>query len=127
MMIKKMIYDGIEKREVLYTDIYRNYRFYIVSYGTHPCVYIEIPKTHKFAYENTELIPLNVHGGITYSEDYLNCDNVPNNDNYFIGWDYAHYLDYTAFKYGQTDGIKRTTEELIIDAKDAIDELINLD
>ena len=45
--MKNMMYQVNTKIELLYNDIYKNYHYYIISYGVWPCCYIEIPKGHK--------------------------------------------------------------------------------
>ncbi len=45
--MKEMIYEPTKKIELLYNDIYKGYHFYIISYGTHPCCYVEIPSKSK--------------------------------------------------------------------------------
>lgn len=50
-----------------------------MSLGTHPTAYIEIPKTNNlFGKSYDEIydigIDIDVHGGLTYSNDTLLCD-----------------------------------------------------
>lgn len=44
MEIKPMIYKTERKREILAHDAYKGYEFAIISLGTHPCAYIDIPR-----------------------------------------------------------------------------------
>lgn len=63
------------------------------------CVILLQPLGHRTAYVNvidTELqfvdyneIDLDVHGGLTYSSETL----YGNENGWWIGWDYAHYMD----------------------------------
>ena len=132
-MAKPMVYKlGIE-RETLERDFYKGYEYVVISLGTHPCCYFRIPSGDKYSkYKDCDYddIPLDVHGGITFKSDRLNtaegflygC---------WIGWDYAHLGDYIEYteelkKFNERDGKKWTTEELIRDCKDAIDQFIEL-
>lgn len=121
------------KREDVILDEgeYKGYRYKIISYGIHPCSYIALPKGHKYAKIDEEYdISLPVHGGITYKED---GDGIKFDKKYcWIGWDYAHGGDFSgydmlpliekssSFYYHDK---KWTTEELINEVKEAIEEL----
>lgn len=127
--MKEMIYINEQKRELLDTGIYKNYKYYIMSLGTHPTAYIEIPEESKLYNKNYDDIYINVPGGLTYSQDYLYISETKKLEGWFIGWDYAHYGDY----YGgytellQTNGSKKwTTEEILEEVKDAIEQLLLL-
>lgn len=77
---------------------YKGYSYEIVSYGTHPCAYVEIPRNHRLF--NIRYVDIkgdiDVHGGITYSGDKYE------NLSWWIGWDYAHIGDFMSFeRYGQ--------------------------
>ena len=69
------------------------YQYFIVSKGTHPTAYIKL--TDQDTSVNYSFI--NVHGGITYNEDYLYTDETGYIDGHFIGWDYIHSGDYFEF------------------------------
>lgn len=50
--MKEMIYKGSVENEQKVIDmldegIYKGFHYVIVSYGIHPCAYIEIPEGHK--------------------------------------------------------------------------------
>lgn len=112
--IRRMIYtNDMHTSEVLYSDIYKGFNYYIVSYGTHPCCYISL---------NNYLVPedLKVHGGITWS-GYLRDVNI-HSDDIGIGWDYAHAGD----RFGEyyVNGHTWKTTELIKECIDAIEEII---
>lgn len=75
--MKEMIYRPLRELETLYDSCqildesrYNSYHYIIVSYGTHPCAYIELPKEHKFYGRDVykfDDFPIECHGGITYS------------------------------------------------------------
>lgn len=96
--MKEIVYQKTSTREILVDDYYKNYHYVILSMGTHPCGYVEIPLGHKLHSINLSKLPdINCHGGITYARNYL-CINSKNKEtNYhgwWIGWDYAHSNDY---------------------------------
>ena len=125
----EMVY-SIERRcFVLDKGTYNGFKYVIVSYGTHPCCYIFIPKGHRLYGKSYEDIDVTCHGGLTFSQDDL-CFNPLPNDEWVIGWDYAHYDDYMGYydmeimkKYDHSNNKKWTTKELLEDVKKVIGQL----
>ena len=132
MNFKPMEYKAKGSFEVLADDNYKGYRFFIISYGTHPCAYVALPKTSKFYgkyYEDRIFDDLNihVHGGLTYSG--MGLKGLLEEKAYLIGWDYAHYRDFTGYAFSNPfflagDEKKWSTEEIFEEVKDVIDEII---
>lgn len=58
--------------------------------GSHHCGYVELPeRLGKPNYDESPIMELNVHGGVTYA------GNLPEMDGkYVVGYDCAHYGDY---------------------------------
>lgn len=104
--MKEMIYSTNVKRELLDSGKCMNYNYYILNLGVHPTAYIEIPKDHKYYLKHYDDIDIDVHGGLTYSEDYLNLENEKITNCWFIGWDYAHYEDYSGYEELIPNGLK---------------------
>jgi hypothetical protein len=107
--------------EVLHEDVYKGFRYCIVSHGTHPCIYVEIPEGHPYyGVRVGKDIDLEVHGGVTF---HSSCPMV--NMKYAIGWDYVHIGDYfnPAGSPEMELGHKWTTEELDAEAHMAIAQL----
>lgn len=123
-MRKEMIYqiDRKEEAEVLATGFCFGLLYYILNLGTHPTAYIRVPKNNKFYEKEAGEIDLNVHGGITYSEEGLYIEKGRRVEGWFIGWDYGHYGDYLGFqnKYvkGLAKGKKWTTDEIFAEIRD---------
>lgn len=72
--MKQMIYtpNRNDKGEILATGDYKGFCFYVVSYGTYPCAYVDVSNTslaNKDYYEND----IDCHGGLTYGRDYLSA------------------------------------------------------
>jgi len=87
----EMIYEPqMKPAKILDSGIYNNFEYKIVSYGTHPCCYISIPKNHKYYNKDYENIDIECHGGLTYSQKQ-------DDNKYWIGWDYAHCNDYMGY------------------------------
>ena len=127
--MKEMIYKSERTREVLVDDFYKGYHYVVLSLGTHPCGYVEVSKRNKLYGLNMDRLPdLDCHGGVTYTRSYLGLDNNSKayNDSWFIGWDYAHYMDYMGglFMISNVDNKKWTTAEIIAECKSVIDQLI---
>ena len=131
--IKPMIYQKDRKMELLHKGEYKGYNYYILNLGTHPTAYIEIPKENKlYGKDYNEIYEMgydiDVHGGLTYSDDKLMCIK---SENWFIGWDYAHCDDYMPFYDELQKGLfqklkKWTTEEIIEECKSAINQIIDM-
>lgn len=122
---KEMIYTENRKIELLYNNIYKGFHYYILNLGTHPTAYVEIPKEHYLYQESyidiEEYYSIDVHGGLTYSDDSLRIgENTTLMNTWFIGWDYAHCDDYSVL-YGK--GKKWTTSEIIKDCENVIKQI----
>ena len=129
MKIKPMIYQTDRKIELLYKDKYKNYNYYILNLGTHPTAYIEIPKGNSLYEKHYDDIDILVHGGLTYSDHSL---MMITSENWYIGWDYAHYDDYMTFMEDIYKDLKMplhkwTTEEIIEECKNVIEQIIVLE
>lgn len=130
--MKEMIYSNERKREMLDKGCINEggytFEYIILNLGTHPTAYISIPQNHKYYKKDWEDIDLQVHGGITYSESYLHLSEDIEISGWYIGWDYAHLMDW----YGGDDDLelwtefkrkKWTTEEILEEVKEAIKQL----
>ena len=134
--MKEMKYGSKRIIEILDKGNFKGFNYYIMSLGTHPTAYIEIPKEHKLFnktyYEVHNYIDLEVHFGLTYSRNYLYIDEKTKLEGWFIGWDYAHCDDYTGYEEKlpielRVGGKKWTTEEILEDVKDVIEQIIKLE
>ena len=127
--MKEMQYQVYRDIELLDSGIYKNYNYYILSLGTHPTAYIEIPKDNKIYKKDYSEIDLYVHGGLTYSRNFLWISEEKKLEGWFIGWDYAHYGDYLGYELMFPENLrikeekKWTTEEILEEVKDAISQL----
>ena len=134
MKFKVMKYGKERRTELLCKCKYKNYNYYVLNLGTHPTAYIEIPKENKLYRKSYDEIykigcDIDVHGGLTYSNNEL---MGVKSENWFIGWDYAHYGDYYGYEETmpesiRTYGKKWTTEEIIEECKNAIDQIIGFE
>lgn len=106
---------------VLHKGEYKGFKFVIVSYGTHPCSYVFLPKGHRYYGESYENIDINCHCGLTFSDNDLVFNPLLNED-WVIGWDYAHWGDYMGYYINENDK-KWTTEELFEEVKQVIEQL----
>lgn len=109
------------------------YKYLILSLGTHPTAYVFIDKNHPLYKKHYDDIDIDVHGGLTFSDDHL-INVLEYSDKYkyetlqrinydwIIGWDYNHLGDYNTY-YGGFDDKKWTTEEILIDVFSVIAQL----
>lgn len=125
--IKEMVYTANSiKPEILFKGTYQGIDFYVLSLGTHPCAYIDVTNT-SLNNKNYSDIDVSCHGGLTYSRNYL---ATVDKKGWFIGWDYAHYMDYLGSNlllpdYLQSNGKRWTTKEIIEECKNVIDQIKN--
>ena len=133
---EQRIYYGkrIEPPKVLANRKYKGYGYVIITLGSHPCSYILLPKGHKYHGKFYDDIDLRCHGGLTYSRDYLlkkSHDNLVTDEEWVIGWDYAHLGDYLSFPEmfleGDDDGHQWTLQELVDEVEETINQLIEED
>ena len=75
-------------------------------YGGHLCGYVRIPENHPHFTDHYDDIPIEVHGGLTYSEEEKH--------GYWIGFDCAHSFDYSP----SIEYLRNTLPELIKIAND---------
>ena len=120
------VYSSNENTQCLEHGSYKGFNYYIMSYSSHPCCYVEIPESHEFYQMHYDDIYWNhdieCHGGLTYSEDHL--WNLK--DSWFIGWDYAHHGDFSKRDYdvfGSSYGKVWVLEELRQDVYELIEQL----
>lgn len=126
MFFKEMKYQlRLPQPELLATDCYRGIMFYIISWGSHPCAYINVAHTD---YKNKSYNEMNdlgtfCHGGFTYSETKIPITDIKG---WYLGWDFAHPDDYIHyFGCDTTSSYKRwTTKELERECEKTIDNII---
>ena len=116
-MICKKIRFGSFPDEILAEGTYKNYHYAIVSFGTHPCAYVQIPEDHKLYYIYDEFDP-KIEGGI------LKGNGGNYREGHWIGWDYLHPGDYEANYHPH--GHKWTTKEILDDVKNVIKQLVQM-
>ena len=134
MLKMRYVKDRFKVPEVLARDSYRGYEYVVINYGVHPCSYVAIAKGQPYYNVATyEDVDLDCHGGCTYVED--GYSDIFSSEFKVLGWDYAHFDDYSGtyamseltlsslHKYNK----KWTTEEMVQDCEDFIDQLYILE
>ena len=136
--MKEMVYKNRKKFGSIILDegFYKNYEYFIINRHTHPCSYVCIDNKSVFFKKEYNEIPLECHGGLTYSEpvihsvmqysDKYKCDiNTTIDREWVIGWDYAHFEDYMGYEDPFFNKGKRwTTLQLKEEVEQVIDDLI---
>lgn len=114
--------------DLLYKGFYKGYWYAVVSYGHHPCCYVALENNHPYYEVEYEDISIDCHGGCTYSNygfgGHRSVPKVFDKSYWVIGWDYSHFGDYVGLPFDPIGKYKRwTTEEMIIDCKNVIEQL----
>lgn len=112
--VKEIVYKNYYHRELCDSGKCFGFNYYIINLGYHPLAYVEIPKNHPYYGIHYDYIEedIPVHGGLTYSEPHLYLsDDEKLDKSWFIGWDYAHYGDYTGY-FHREDDEKFTIEKI---------------
>lgn len=94
-----------------------DYKWLVLSLGSHPCGYVAVPKDHPFygkEYCDIE-DKIEVHGGLTFSGKLKDLEDL------WFGWDYAHYGDFT-WPFVMTGDKKWTTQEIVDECLRAIEQ-----
>lgn len=104
----------------LATGTHKGFWYYVISMGTHPCAYLDVSALSKSGID-TRLI--DCHGGITYSDKRL---STVDREGWFVGWEYAHGLDYNGMVPDCYAGnLKRwTTCEIVEECKNVIEQIL---
>ena len=116
----EMIYENNQRSpEQLAAGTFLGYSYYVLSFGTHPCAYVGHPRNNKYFGQNCDDIPVECHGGLTYSSHKL---HTVDHTGWFIGWDYAHWGDYVGYLPASlNEGNKQyTTVEMVEDCWEVI-------
>ena len=126
--MKEMQYQKIRYTTILDKGDYKGFNYAIVSYGTHPCCYVFLPKGHKYYGKEYDDIEISCHGGLTFSEKDLAFNPIFLKDTWVIGWDYAHCDDYAGYFEDNGDLAKNTkkwtTKEMQKEVFGVIEQLI---
>lgn len=128
MLEMKYCEKRFKEAKVLENERYKGFKYYVISWGTHPCAYINVTDTIFEGLDDwTCNIDLPCHGGITYSD--IGIVTITRCGRY-IGWDYAHYGDYSGrcvtMSYIEM-GKRWTTKEIIAECEQTIDKLIEIE
>lgn len=120
-----MVYQNKRVIDMLDEGTYKDYHYAIVSLGSHPCAYVELPKGHKWYGKDYDDIPVSCHGGLTYSRiGLLSPSSDYHKNGFWIGWDYAHYGDYCGWHGDFCSYDKKwATEEIFQEIKEVIEQL----
>ena len=117
------IYTGhLGESALLDTGTIDGYRYAIITLGSHPCAYVEVPEGHPYRQGHRES-SIRCHGGITYSEPYAPPAMELKEKSLWFGWDYAHGGDYIALPGYTSPGKRYTLEEIQQDVRDVIAQL----
>lgn len=107
------------------------YEWFVVSYGSHPCAYVTVPSDSKFYRKDEYEMPkINCHGGVNFATYKFpkSAEDIVNHVNgWIIGWDYMHDTDFRISPLYIHDGRIWTTEEMVAECENVIDQILKID
>ena len=123
--MKEMVYD-FDKPGILDEGELQGYKYMVVSYGSHPCAYVQVPEGHPFHGKHYDKININCHGGVTFSGNFRRHPSrfLIEREGYWIGWDYAHAGDFTVYPEITMVGHRYTTQEVLEDVAQVVEQLV---
>lgn len=123
--MKEMVYKKQRELVLLEYNNYKGYNYAVVSQGTHPCGYVEIPSKHPYYKKRYNDCDILCHGGLTFSGKLSDELALPSNT-FWLGWDYAHYGDLCGydFLFGfMVNGKVYSTTDVVQECRYVIDQL----
>lgn len=116
--------EGIEVGTIVYDVFDEGVRFITMRGPFHWCGYLGIPLDHPLAGFDYDAVPLEAHGGLTFSSK---ARDVWPEGYWWYGWDYGHSGDRSYFSSGaDRDGKDWTIKEVIEDSQNTVWEFKTL-
>lgn len=121
----EMVYD-FDKPGILDEGELHGYKYMVVSYGSHPCAYVQVPEGHPLHGKHYDKIDISCHGGVTFAGNFCRHPSrfLIERDGYWIGWDYAHAGDFTVYPEITMVGHRYTTQEVLEDVAQVVEQLV---
>lgn len=122
--LEPMVYHDHRIKPVRIADgEYRGIPYYVLSFGTHPCAYVDVAPVGSMEINPDDIV---CHGGVTYTNHRL---ATVEREGCYIGWDYAHCMDYDGYlgamhEYAFGFAKKWTTEEIVAECMAVIDQIL---
>ena len=130
---KEIVYNNIKHFAVIVASgVYRNVQYVCLNLGIHPAAYVmcsqEFLDKHVDEYNTIEGI--HVHCGITYVGNANELLGLEEYNSPCFGWDYGHAGDWAGYMSDEENiafnHTKYTTDMLIKDCQDAIDQYLQI-
>ena len=130
---KEIVYNNIKHFAVIVASgVYKNVQYVCLNLGIHPAAYVmctqEFLDKHVDKYKTIEGI--HVHCGITYVGNANELLGLEDYNSPCFGWDYGHAGDWAGYMSEEENiafnHTKYTTDMLIKDCQDAIDQYLQI-
>ena len=130
---KEIVYNNIKHFAVIVASgVYKNVQYVCLNLGIHPAAYVmctqEFLDKHVDKYKTIDGI--HVHCGITYVGKANELLGLEEYDSPCFGWDYGHAGDWAGYMSEEENiafnHTKYTTDILIKDCQDAIDQYLQI-
>lgn len=121
-----MQYGHLDGAVTLDHEIYRDYEYLVVNFGSHPAAYVRIPKGHPYYEKEFWNMKIKPHSDLSFGgtlEKY-------HLEGFWIGWEYNLFGDFVAGRTRDfiTEGWHKqyVTSEIIEKIHEVIDQLIDI-
>ena len=130
---KEIVYNNIKHFAVIVASgVYKNVQYVCLNLGIHPAAYVmctqEFLDKHVDKYKTIDGI--HVHCGITYVGKANELLGLEEYDSPCFGWDYGHAGDWAGYMSEEENiafnHTKYTTDMLVKDCQDAIDQYLQI-
>ena len=112
-----------DTEQILHLEIGENGdKILVLNLGTHPTAYVQFDGIADVSgYDDDKLDDIIVHGGFTFFGTNERCGM----DGTWLGWDYAHYMDYLCVRgrSAYEGEHKYTTAEIVREAQYVLKQL----
>jgi hypothetical protein len=128
IIFNEMVYSSEKHSEIIAHNWYKGVEYYVVNIGWHPCAYVVCEQDFlvKYSGDYDELDCIYVHGGVTFIGQLKELSGFPGNENFCFGWDYGHAGDYEGFYMNVASGRRYTTQMVVDECKNAIDDYLQV-